>query len=66
MGYNSLHFHTHKKEKNGGYECSHHPKMSIYVVIYLFIYLFLSIHHMVLINMCEEILFSNVVHHKEE
>jgi len=30
------------------------------------IYLFLSIHHMVLINMCEKISFSNVVHQMEE
>ena len=33
---------------------------------YLFIYFILSIHHMVLINMCEKILFSNVVHQMEE
>jgi hypothetical protein len=33
---------------------------------YLFIYFILSISHMVLKNICEKIVFSNVVHQMEE
>ena len=59
MGCNSLHFHTHKREKNGGHKCSQYPKMSTYLFISQ--YSSHDAHKYV-----REILFSNVKHQMEE